>query len=326
MAVLDQHKQLVSDLWLDAPDAGERIAERERNGSIDAASAAKLRQFSDLGFTSLRLSDIDALSRGFENDIDRLWKKRPRDLAVAAKAGDRVSFRDFDEKHRAVGYRIADPHGHSDAARRLYLHDEIFSLVELILGQQAVSFQSLYFQFGSEQSLHRDPMFVVTRPASHLVAAWIALEDITAASGPLQYVPGSHRLPWYEFDDDTITVNKSDTEIAETRRKGWPKHREQQIKEMGLDVQSFTCKRGDVFLWHGSLLHGGVAVTDPAATRRSYVIHYSTARTYESRRASMLVADPKSAKGWRGVSGETSARLRQGDHEGIDNPLRHARL
>src|SRR6266516_4337125 len=75
-----------------------------------------------------------------------------------------------------------------------------FRFVELIFGAPAIAFQSLYFEYGSQQGLHRDPMFVVTDPPSHLLASWVALEDITPDSGPLAYVPGSQHLPWYEFE------------------------------------------------------------------------------------------------------------------------------
>ena len=76
----------------------------------------------------------------------------------------------------------------------------MFRMVELIYDQPAISFQSLYFEYGSQQALHRDPMFVVTDPPSHLLASWVALEDIAPDSGPLAYVPKSHRLPWFEFE------------------------------------------------------------------------------------------------------------------------------
>ena len=40
-------------------------------------------------------------------------------------------------------------------------------MVELIYGEPAIAFQSLYFEYGSQQGLHRDPMFVFTEPIRH---------------------------------------------------------------------------------------------------------------------------------------------------------------
>jgi len=38
----------------------------------------------------------------------------------------------------------------------------------------------------------------------------------------------------------------------------------------------YDAKKGDVFLWHGMLVHGGSPVKNPALTRKSMVIHYLT--------------------------------------------------
>jgi ectoine hydroxylase-related dioxygenase (phytanoyl-CoA dioxygenase family) len=199
-------------------------------------------------------------------------------------------------------------------------------MVELVFDQPAVAFQSLYFQFGSEQSLHRDPMFVVTQPPSHLCAAWIALEDITPDAGPLLYAPGSHRMPWFEFDDDTVNVAVK--EEAKDKRQEWATYRARMLAEMGLRVESLTCRRGDVFVWHGGLLHGGEPVRDPDATRKSYVVHYSTAAHYTSRRATMKMkmADERGEPVWRNVGGTTERLLVEGTRRGIDNPLREMQI
>jgi ectoine hydroxylase-related dioxygenase (phytanoyl-CoA dioxygenase family) len=324
MQILDASKQMISDLWLDQPDAHERIEERRQLGQVSDADAERLRHFSDHGYMSISIGLDEAFAQGLMEDIEKLWQDRPHDLAVAAKSGDRMSFRDY-EGDRAVGYRIPDLHSHSPRARDLYLHPEIFRMVELIFDQPAVAFQSLYFQFGSEQSLHRDPMFVVTKPPSHLVAAWIALEDITPGSGPLLYAPGSHRMPWFEFDDDTVNVAVKAE--AKEKRQEWVRYRARMLDEMGLEVKAFTCKRGDVFLWHGGLLHGGDEVREPGTTRKSYVVHYSTAAHYTSRKATMQMKFVENGQEvWKGVGGTTERLLKQGGHSGIDNPLRELKL
>jgi ectoine hydroxylase-related dioxygenase (phytanoyl-CoA dioxygenase family) len=320
MATLDADKQLVSDLWLDQPDAHEQIDARQREGKLDEADAAQLHRFTDEGWTQIHLTDSEGLDARFDADVEQLWRDRPVDLAMAPKAGGRISFADASDEDRHIGYRITDPHSHSPTARDLYLNPEIFRVVELILDQPAVAFQSLYFQYGSEQSLHRDPMFVVTTPASHLVASWIALEDITEDSGPLLYVPGSHRMPWFEFAPDTIAAPGDDKPM----RAKWSEYRAQWLQDTGREAKPFTCKQGDVFIWHGALLHGGAKVTNPTATRKSFVVHYSSAANYKNRRATMKVkADVGDEEQWVGASGTTTDLLEQAGRTGIDNPLRH---
>ena len=49
---------------------------------------------------------------------------------------------------------------------------------------------------------------------------------------------------------------------------------EQKIQEAGLKREEFMGKAGDVFLWHGQLLHGGSCINEPSRTRKTLVTHY----------------------------------------------------
>ena len=315
--VLDDSKQLISDLWLDQPDAHARIEQRVRDGGVSAADGERLRHFADEGYLMLPLGFGPDLSEAFEADITELWRSRPFDLSISGKSVDHVSFRDFPDEERVDGYRIQNLHSHSPTARELYLHPEIFRMVELIFDQAAVAFQSIYFEHGSEQPLHRDPMFVPAQPPSHLVAAWIALEDISPVCGPLLYVPGSHLMPWFEFDDDTVKAEGEDA----SKRREWQRHRDQMISELGLEPKPFTCKRGDVFIWHAGLLHGGADVVERGSTRKSFVVHYSTAATKTWRRGSMKYR-PRGSGEWRSLDTTTDRLLVEHGGRGLDSPLR----
>ena len=186
---------LASDLWVDRPDAAGRLAAWEGKGEVAPAAAAALRRFVADGYLTFDAGLPPALFDEIQADVDRAWREKPPDLAWT-REGPLRSFADADPaRDRGPSYRIADLHSHSRSARALYLWKPIFEYVERILGQPAVATQSLYFEYGSQQPLHRDPVFVQTKPPSALVAAWIALEDIHPESGPLVYVPGSHRLP-----------------------------------------------------------------------------------------------------------------------------------
>lgn len=319
MATLDANKQMISDLWLDQSDAHERIDGKLQAGTISDDEAATLRHFTDNGYATLSLDLDTEFSNAFEADIDRLWDERPFDLAVGS-AGMRVSFRDY-EDDRSLGHRLPDIHSHSATALSLYLNAEIFRMVELIFDQQALAFQSLYFQFGSQQEFHRDPMFVTTKPPPNLLASWIALEDITLDRGPLMYARGSHRMPWFEFGDDSVSLTPA---VSEDRRQAWRSYRDDMIEKMNYEVQTFTCKSGDVFLWHAGLLHGGQRVAGENLTRKSFVVHYSTAAHYRDRTASMHVKSLENGEAvLRLVKGSTDHRLEADGCIGLDNPLRY---
>jgi ectoine hydroxylase-related dioxygenase (phytanoyl-CoA dioxygenase family) len=231
-----------------------------------------------------------------------------------------MSFRDLEDKDRKIGYRIKDPHSHSKIIEHFYLHPEIFRYVELIFGRKAIAFQSIYFEFGSQQGLHRDPMFVVTKPPSHLVASWIALDSITDECGPLRYVPRSHRLPWYEFGPDKITAKGS--EVTPADRKNCKETIERLCAEKGLKERTLVVPRGDVLIWHGNLLHGGTPVMNEKATRKSFVVHYSTYGNYKRRRGTMKMnslidGEVDTVR----VGGTTTRILEQEGCAGLDNPL-----
>ncbi len=278
--------QLASDLWVDAPDALHRLEAMERRGDVPADEAAELDRFIRNGYLTFSLGDVSREAAAIQADVDRVWREQPADLAYAW-SGPLRSFAEADEaRDRRPSYRIADLHSHSAAALDLYLSPAIFRRVERILGRAAVATQSLYFQWGSQQALHRDPVFVQTRPPSHLVAAWIALEEIHPASGPLVYVPGSHRLPYYQFAPGEFLFDQSRYGPAEA--EAMAEHDRHRCQEAGLTTETLVCPKGEVLLWHASLLHGGSAVADPGRTRKSFVVHFSSAERYRLRRQGIV--------------------------------------
>lgn len=309
--------ELQSDLWLDQPDAHERIEERLVAGLISPDEAARLHTFVDSGFLTFSI-DLDAsFCEAFDDDVSGFWTDRPADLAVSPPTPQGpTSFRDWDGRVKAPGYRIPDMHSHSDRALDIYLHPGLFRMVELIYGEPAISFQSLYFEYGSQQALHRDPMFVMTKPASHLLASWVALEDITPDSGPLAYVPGSHRLPWFEFTPGSIVSGHS---VTKEQRAEFEAVTAAAISDGGLVVEHFTCRRGDAFIWHAGLVHGGIRIADQNRTRKSFVTHYCTAAHYGSRTAGMKVREGDEL---RRIRWTTDRVIERDGRRGLDNPVR----
>jgi ectoine hydroxylase-related dioxygenase (phytanoyl-CoA dioxygenase family) len=314
--LLDAEGRMVSDLWLDQPDTQARLEARYAEGSLSAADAIRLGHFAEHGFLTTHI-DLDAAATAtLDDEIGRLWQERPANLAVAVPGPDiPTSFEDFDGPERQVGYRIPDLHGSSQSALGLYLHPEIFRLVDLIFGEESIAFQSLYFEYGSAQAVHRDPMFVQTRPVPHLVAAWIALEDITPDSGPLIYLPGSHRFPWFEFSENSVAM-KPGARAGESEYTEW--NREFLLREPRA-WKRLLAKRGDVFLWHAGLMHGGSKIQNREQTRKSFVVHYSTAANYHRRTAYMRVLDRGRM---RTYSASTSAIVLAPGARGLDSPMK----
>jgi phytanoyl-CoA hydroxylase len=315
-SLLDQHGHLKSDLWLDQPDAHTRIDKRVTAGIVSGADAALLHKFVDDGYFTFHIDLDEADTDAFDDTIAEMWCERPAAQPISVPGRTVAeSFAMYDGPVRPVGYRLPDLHGLSHNAMDLYLHRDIFRLIELVFEQPAIAFQSLYFEYGSTQALHRDPWYVVANPVPHLAAAWIALEDITGDSGPLIYVPGSHRVPWFQFEENTVQLTPKATQ---TKLDEYREFNAKVLQELG-HPRRFICKRGDVFVWHAGLQHGGAKVNNPDKTRKSFVVHYSTAATYRSRTASMEIRDGGNR---RVMSRTTSTVIERPSARGLDSPMK----
>ena len=49
---------------------------------------------------------------------------------------------------------------------------------------------------------------------------------------------------------------------------------EELIAKKNFEKKIFLAKKGDAFIWHANLVHGGSPVIDASLTRKSMVIHY----------------------------------------------------
>ena len=198
-----------------------------------------------------------------------------------------------DQADRTMNLHYAAP-----SAREVLLRPETTDVISALLGANAVFFQSIYFNTGSQQGAHSDHMFMSTEPDDQLVGFWLACEDVEAGSGELLYYPGSHRLEHYRIpeyysrrhDELQQEIESRGDELHE-QFKGhleatgqtlmtayfydqWTRDLHSQLDQGGFEQQTFLPRKGDVLLWHAKLAHGGLPVTSPGATRRSLVAHY----------------------------------------------------
>lgn len=325
-AALDERGCFRSDAWYDQPDAHDRIAAWARKGSIDAELAEAFRHFVDRGYLTLDLDLPDRIYTEIDADVDRLWSEKPADVAFAYQSRLTPFVYADETKHRRPGCRIADLHSYSPAAREIYLHPRMFEVVNTLFGEPALATQSLYFQFGSYQQLHRDPVHVPATPPWHLLAAWVALEDIDPRSSVLAYVPGSHRLGYYRFPGGDYRFDAKGHGDAEAQAMA--AFEVAQYEAAGLQIETFVPKRGGLLVWHHSLLHGGPKAEDQSLTRKSFVVHFTTRSTMPRRRGELVEMVPD-------ASGQLVSRLRmietedvleQGNAAGFDNPLKKYRV
>jgi len=130
----------------------------------------------------------------------------------------------------------------------------------------------------TERNWHADCYLSPREVGSHYCAAWIALEDINPDSGPFEFVPGSHKMPF--ISQQKISQFALPGEMAHA---GWPKTTERfvvpaieyYIEQHNLKPLQFWAKRNQVLIWHSRLLHRGSPPVVPGTPRRALIAHYS---------------------------------------------------
>ena len=149
---------------------------------------------------------------------------------------------------------------------------ELLDILSFVLDKEVVLFQTINFIAGSEQKAHSDSIHMTTYPLGYLIATWLALEDTTPKNGPLFYYPGSHRLPYLLNAD--FNEGESELTLGKKDYKDYEEKIEEEIKGKGFSKTEFYAKKGDLFIWHANLLHGGSPIVDKQTTRKSMVMHY----------------------------------------------------
>lgn len=188
--------------------------------------------------------------------------------------------------------------------RNLALSERLTSILGELLEGAPLVCNSLNFIWGSQQPDHVDSWFMPAPfvlepdppPPKHwwqkkpppppeprdfnrrLAVSSICLEDVHPGAGPLVYYPGSHKIPPFRFPNGGFAALQDGTEQCSD-------YVHEQIAKTGLRREQFLGRAGDVFLWHGQLVHGGSAIAEPSRTRKTLVTHYWRAADVDPARA-----------------------------------------
>jgi phytanoyl-CoA hydroxylase len=260
-------------LWTDRLDATDEIDRRLAAGAFGPEDAERLRTWCANGYLLLERAVDPQLCDQVRADIEQAWTSGDERMLVAAPGEQPrpLSRGEPTEKMRAV-----DTYGIFESARQALFAEPIVRFLRLIFEDRPQLFQSLSFEQGSQQGLHQDSAFVVVSSPLELAASWIALQDVTAGSGELMYLEGSHRLPEYVFGGERKHYD-SELDRKEDEQE-WTRLIHENAEKMGLERRTFLPRKGDVLLWHADLAHGGSVVEDDQATRKSLVGHYCPRR------------------------------------------------
>jgi ectoine hydroxylase-related dioxygenase (phytanoyl-CoA dioxygenase family) len=222
-------------------------------------------------------NEIDAVLAATEAAL----RTRGMEIVVDNLLDGERTFYGLARNRESQNFKINDLYLSVAEVRQLALEERLSELLRALLdGMRPVLCNTLSLIKGSGQPIHIDSLFMTPQTPQHLVAAWIAFEDVDPVAGPLVYYPGSHRIPLYRFRDGSH--HASNDELP-----AWTDYIQREIERRGFEKKIFLARKGDVFIWHADLAHGGVPIQDARKTRRSLVCHYFTE------------SDARNAPGWR---------------------------
>jgi len=232
------------------PESGEAASQFERDGYVVLEgffSGARIDGAREAARAALRANPGRVVVDCPETGRRSLW---PRTAGSAA-----------------APLRLVDLYLVSEEVRQLALDPALSTALEDLLGEPPVLCSSVNVERGGARPRHIDSLHLTPRTPHRLISSWIALEDAHPDSGPLIYYPGSHRIPLYVFNDGTHHASRA--EIPD-----WFDYIDVQLRLRGLKEKAFLARKGDVFLWHADLVHGGRPARDPRLGRASQVNHY----------------------------------------------------
>jgi ectoine hydroxylase len=238
--------------WLDKPGAKEELFKDPGYQQLPGNVQEYLVEWIDNGFIVIKNFLSATASDEINNEIEELLKHKKVQMLPNGK--------------------IMFAFKHSELLKKRITDNRILSLLEFIFKQPAIPFQTINFIKGSQQRAHSDSIHMTTYPLGYLAAAWLALEDVDAENGSLFYYSGSHRLPYVLSPD--LNIKSNSLQLNPHTHKHYEDKIEEVIERNGVIKTDFYAQKGDLFLWHANLIHGGNLIKDKARTRKSMVVHY----------------------------------------------------
>lgn len=166
--------------------------------------------------------------------------------------------------------------------RALAVLPKVYEVLETLYGRKPIPFQTLNFEYGTEQPTHSDTIHFNCKPEGFMCGVWIALEDIDEDNGPLHYYPGSHFTPRYDFSTLGIPAslnkdrmkNKGGVQVKNPLGPHLPEFLSEVIRAKGWQKELGLMRQGQAVIWAANTYHGGDPIRNRSRTRHSQVTHY----------------------------------------------------
>lgn len=209
------------------------------------------------GIIDLELGDSDILE--IREEIDRLNARE--DTKVQASG-----------YHYSKGKRIFEGWRESKILKSLSLNENVLQKLNMLYHRTPIPFQTITFNYGSNQPLHSDTIHFHSMPHRWLSAVWVALEEMDENNGSLVYIPKSHKLAIFDFYDLKIKAPEYGKQFDSYAE--YENFISQLVETKQLKTETLICKPGQALIWAANLIHGGSEIKDKTRSRYSQVTHY----------------------------------------------------
>jgi phytanoyl-CoA hydroxylase len=151
----------------------------------------------------------------------------------------------------------------STIAKEIYCGDSIQDALRKITNLHSFNLmQTMLFDANTETRPHQDWWYLDTVPNGHLIAAWIALEDIDERAGRFYIMPKSIKNPDFHSDKPDLSHNE------------WLQRIKIYFEANQEDIKAPDLKKGDVLFWNSKTVHGALPTSDNCFSRKSLTAHY----------------------------------------------------
>jgi len=176
------------------------------------------------------------------------------------------------------GWDCPVPYMYIEEMRDVSLYPPMMKLMESLIGEEMGLHLNLTGWVSTERNWHQDDYLNPPYINSWYAASWIALDDISADSGPFEFVPGSHKWPLLKSHKVRMFLTPE-----ERNHTNWSKISEryvnaiadEEISRRGMAPKQFLAKKGDLLIWHGRLMHRGSVARVQDMPRKTLIGHYS---------------------------------------------------
>jgi phytanoyl-CoA hydroxylase len=170
---------------------------------------------------------------------------------------------------------------------RFLLHPRVLDVLEALIGPDLLAMQTMLFikpPGGAGQGWHQDSYYIPTLPDS-LCGAWLAIDRADEENGGMWFATGSQDEPIYPtVDKRGRNHGDSLADLAEVENVSNVDDAANTLSRIAQkydgQIVSAVMDPGDVAFFGGHVLHRSQQNRSETRFRRSFVGHYSNARSY----------------------------------------------